>query len=191
METSMSTNIFTGKLIRLTSEDPETDAKAFARWNLDSEYYRLLDSDPPRLWSEKKIKEWMEKDLEKNEPYDAFFRIRTLEDDRLIGFIGFFAQSWNHGDAWVAIAIGERDYWGKGYGTDAMKTLLRYAFHEMNLRRVTLIAFEYNARAIRSYEKAGFRLEGRMRGMMLREGRRWDWLFMGILREEWEQLTEE
>ncbi len=70
----MTTDLFTGNQIRLTAEDPEVMAKAFANWNLDTEYFRLLDSDPPRLWSEKKIKEWIEKDLEKQELQQFFLR---------------------------------------------------------------------------------------------------------------------
>jgi RimJ/RimL family protein N-acetyltransferase len=66
-----------------------------------------------------------------------------------------------------------------------MNVLLRFAFTEVNLRRVTLSVFEYNPRAIRSYEKAGFRHEGRVRKALNKEGRRWDVLFMGILRDEW------
>jgi RimJ/RimL family protein N-acetyltransferase len=66
-----------------------------------------------------------------------------------------------------------------------MRVVLRYAFQELNLRRVSLTTYEYNPRAIRSYEKAGFIHEGRARKFLLREGRRWDLLFMGVLREEW------
>ncbi|HXQ36514.1 MAG TPA: GNAT family protein, partial [Anaerolineales bacterium] len=84
----------------------------------------------------------------------------------------------------------ERDFWGRGYGTDVMKVILRYAFMEINLRRVTLSVFEYNPRAVRSYEKAGFVHEGRMRQFLNREGKRWDMLFMGILRDEWINLQE-
>ncbi|MCK4899416.1 MAG: GNAT family N-acetyltransferase, partial [Anaerolineales bacterium] len=75
--------------------------------------------------------------------------------------------------------------WGKGFGTDAVSVILRYAFHELNLHRVSLGVFEYNRRARRSYEKVGFSVEGRIRGDMLRQGRRWDVFIMGILREEW------
>ncbi len=185
----MTDNLFTGKQIRLTAEDPETLAKAFAHWSLDSEYLRLLDSDPPRLWSEKQYKDWLEKDLEKDPYNDHFFAIRTLEGEQPIGFTGLFDLHWNHGDALVAIALGEREYWGNGYGTDAMNTLLGYAFTELNLRRVTLIVFDYNPRAIRSYEKCGYVHEGTVRSVILREGRRWDWHYMGLLREEWEQLN--
>jgi RimJ/RimL family protein N-acetyltransferase len=183
-------DLFRGKLVRLTAENPEVMAGAFSRWAMDTEYFRLLDSDPPRLYSEKKWKEWLEKDLEHLQnayPSDLFFSIRTLEDDRLIGFTGFFDLYWQQGDSLIAIALGDRADWGKGYGTDAMRLMLRYAFTELNLRRVTLIVFEYNPRAIRSYEKAGFVMEGRIRRAMQREGKRWDFLFMGVLREDWER----
>ena len=85
------------------------------------------------------------------------------------------------------IGLGERNYWGNGYGTDAMQIMLRYAFRELNLHRVSLDVFEYNPRALHSYEKAGFQIEGRRRKMVQRDGRRYDMIFMGILREAWEK----
>ncbi len=91
----------------------------------------------------------------------------------------------------MGIGLGERKYWSKGYGTDAMRIILRYAFTELNLHRVSLDTFEYNPRAIRSYEKAGFKIEGRVRQLLNREGRRWDVIYMGILREEWEKIRDE
>ncbi len=178
-------DLLRGETVRLSAEDPDLMAGCFWRWNQDSEWERLLDSDPSRLLSEKKWKEWLNKDLEKGGPDDVFFAIRTLEGDTLIGFVALFNLFMQHGDTLVAIALGEREYWGCGYGTDAMRVMLRYAFKELNLRRVGLIVFEYNARAIRSYEKAGFTREGRVRGAMQRDGRRWDFLYMGILKEEW------
>ncbi len=63
--------------------------------------------------------------------------------------------------------------------------MLNYAFTELNLTRVTLFMFEYNLRALRSYEKAGFKLEGRIRGAMQRDGQRYNWLVMGVLKDEW------
>lgn len=178
-----SVDLFTGKLVHLTADDPEAVAKPFCQWARDTEYSRLLDSSPPYTFSEKKWKEWMEKDLEKEHNY--FFSIRAIEADMLLGFIALFETYWQHGDTMVAIALGEREYWGKGYGTEAMNLILRYVFNEMNLRRVSLIVFEYNPRAIHSYEKAGFVEEGRIRGAMLREGKRWDFIWMGVTREEW------
>lgn len=177
-------NLFTGKLVRLAGIDPEEVSQFFVQWNRDSEYKRLLDSDPPRLHSTKATKEWLEKELDKNiEMY--WFAIRTLEDDRLLGDITLSVINWGSRDAFTGIGIGAREFWGKGYGTDAMKLILRYAFTELDLRRVSLNVFEFNKRAIRSYEKVGFRLEGRERKVMQREGRRWDIIDMGILHEEW------
>ncbi len=174
-----------GESVRLSAEDPDLMAGCFSRWYKDSEWERLLDSDPSKLLSEKKWKEWLNHDLEKGGPDDIFFAIRTLTDDVLIGFVALFNLFNQHGDTMVAIALGEREYWGSGYGTDAMREMLLYTFLELNLWRVGLMVFEYNARAIRSYEKAGFSLEGRVRGAMQRDGRRWDFLYMGILKEEW------
>ncbi|MFZ5821054.1 MAG: GNAT family N-acetyltransferase [Chloroflexota bacterium] len=177
-------DLFKGKLVRLAGIDPEEASKSFAQWNRDSEYMRLLDTDPPRLHSAKAIKEWLEKELEKaTELY--WFTIRALEDDRLLGDIELTVINWGSREAFAGIGIGAREFWGKGYGTEAMQLILRYAFSELNLRRVSLTVFEFNERAIRSYEKAGFRLEGRQRQFIQREGRRWDIFYMGILQEEW------
>ena len=127
----------------------------------------------------------MKKTWKKKTADELFFAIRAQESDAVIGFIGLFDLYPQHGDTLVAIALGEREYWGKGYGTDAMRIMLRYAFRELNLSRVGLIVFEYNPRALRSYEKVGFILEGHVRKALLRDGKRWDYLYMGILREEW------
>ena len=182
-------DIFRGNLIRLSGDDPQTLGEAFSRWNRDSEYARLLDSEPPKMKSIKSFKDWFEKEFEKGEEFHYFFTIRSLDDDQLIGFIGLFGIQWNHGSGWVGIGLGERSYWGKGYGTDAMQVVLRYAFRELNLFRVNLDVFEYNPRAIRSYEKAGFKVEGRERKVIQRDGKRWDMILMGILRDEWEELN--
>jgi RimJ/RimL family protein N-acetyltransferase len=180
--------LFHGELVRLVAPNPETDAEVMARWSRDSEYSRLLDADPARLWSAGQIKTHMEKEWEKDSRNGFFFLIRTLADDRLIGLVGLDGIRWTHGDAWVGIGLGEREYWGKGYGTDAMRVILRYAFTELNLHRVSLNVFEYNSRAICSYGKVGFAIEGRVRQFLQRDGQRWDLIFMGILWEEWERL---
>lgn len=178
-------DIFTGKLVRLSAFDPEEMSKAFARWNLNSEYSRLLNGAARPMQSPKAARKWMEEEVGEMSPASYFFSIRTLAEDKLIGELDLDVVNWPGRDAFVGLGIGESEYWSKGYGTDVMNILLRFAFTEINLHRVTLTVFEYNPRAIRSYEKAGFRHEGRLRHILNREGRRWDELFMGILREEW------
>jgi RimJ/RimL family protein N-acetyltransferase len=177
-------DIYRGSLVRLSSDAPETMAKARSKWNQDTEQHRLADNDPAQLWSEKKIKEFMEKRAGAN-PNGFRFAVHTLAEDQLIGTVGLWVNSWTHSDAWLGISIGERDYWGKGYGTDAMRLTVQYGFMELNLRRISLGLHAYNERALKSYEKVGFKLEGRMRGEGLRDGIRFDSLWMGILREEW------
>jgi RimJ/RimL family protein N-acetyltransferase len=181
----MDKNILNGTLVRLTVEEPQVMAEAISNWDRDSEFRRLLDSEAANQFSVKKLTDWIQQDQEKDPGSLFHFGIRMLKDDRLVGFTGLEGDLFPHGEAFVGIGIGERELWGLGYGTDAMKVILRYAFQELNLRRVALDTFEYNPRAICSYEKAGFVHEGRARGYLCREGQRWDLIFMGILREEW------
>ncbi|MBK8421200.1 GNAT family protein [Candidatus Villigracilis saccharophilus] len=182
-------DIYRGTLVRLSDDSPELLAKAFARWDRDTEQHRLADSDPAQLWSEKKIKEFQEKRAETNSK-SFRFSIHSLDEDKLIGGVGLWISSWTHAETWLGISIGERDYWGRGYGTDAMRLAVQYAFLELGLRRVSLGLHAYNERALKSYQKVGFKLEGRMRGEGLRDGVRYDSLWMGILREEWLALAE-
>jgi RimJ/RimL family protein N-acetyltransferase len=186
----MKTGLLVGKKVRLAQLDPEQIARAFHRWGRDSEYSRLLDNEVARRFSISATQKWIEKDQETvvtGNPYDSFFfQLRSLVDDRHVGFVGLGGFNWAMGDAWVGIAIGERTDWGEGFGTDAMRLIVRYGFGELNLRRITLGVFSYNPRAIRSYEKAGFVVEGRWRKAVQRDGQRHDEIIMGILREEWQ-----
>lgn len=181
-------DLFRGKLVRFTLEEPETRARWEVRWQRDTEFVRLADSDPVTLTSEKKIKEWSEKQAEEGfKPERYSFSVHTLAEDTFIGFLGVWANL-IHREAWVGLGIGERDFWGKGYGTDMMKLCQQYVFMELGMERLSLGLHEYNPRALRSYEKCGFRLEGRTRGDLMREGRHYDSWWMGILREEWQQM---
>lgn len=178
-------DLFRGKLVRLSAVDPSPAAEAFSRWSRDSEYWRLMAGDPSFPHSVKEAREHMEKALDKESPRDFFFNIRSLEDDRLIGDAGLDGVDWRNGETYVGIGLGDRQDWGKSYGSDAMRLILRFAFHELNLHRVSLTVFEYNQRALRAYEKIGFVHEGRVRGFIHRDGQRWDMLCMGLLRAEW------
>jgi RimJ/RimL family protein N-acetyltransferase len=178
----MSQDDLSGKLVRLVLLEPEKHASFYAAWSTDTEFDRLQDEDPSVVWHASQVKDF----FEKNENLYAFM-IQTLADDRVIGMIELQDIKWPAGDSFLGIAVGEREYWGKGYGSDALNIFLGYAFRQVGLKRVSLTVFEYNPRAIRAYEKAGFQHEGRARQALNRDGRRWDLLFMGILREEWEE----
>lgn len=180
-------SLFTGKLTRLVVADPDTVGEYFAKWSQDSEFMQLWDTDPPIIRNIKRTQEWMRKDAEKDRPGNYGFMIQNIQEDRFIGITGLWGAADSHHGAFVSIGIGERELWGKGYGTDAMNVTLRFAFRELNLHRVNLFTFSINPRAIRSYEKVGFLQEGKIRGGMNRYGERGDLVYMGILRDEWEQ----
>ena len=89
----------------------------------------------------------------------------------------------------MGIVIGEKEYWSKGYGTDTVRALLRFAFEQMNLNRVELGTFDFNERAQACYRKCGFVEEGRRREDRFIDGRYHDLVIMGILRREWEAAS--
>ncbi len=178
----MNDEMYRGELVRLAAVDTEKFSASYTRWAQDSEFWRLLNSNASMLYPQKQMREFFEKII----PEHYFFGIHTLAEDALIGFVELGGPEWVSGNTWLGIGVGERECWSKGYGTDAMKVAVRFAFRELNLHRVSLDVFEYNPRAIRCYEKAGFRHEGRARGVLNRDGRRWDLIYMSILRSDWE-----
>lgn len=178
--------LFTGKLTRLIASDPDQVGELFAPATRDSEFLRLFDNDPAMPIATQRLQQIIRGHAEKERAGDFRFLIQHLQDDRLIGETGLRDASSQHHNAWVFIGIAERTLWGKGYGSDAMQILLRFAFMELNLHRVNLGTYEYNPRAIRAYEKIGFVQEGKTRQAVKRAGKRWDDVYMGILRAEWE-----
>ena len=183
----MHKNIFVGEKVCLVAMNPEKDAELLASWGRDSVYARLLDSDPPRLWSKNQMKDWAEKKQKAEAFHETDFMIYPLESDEAIGFVALDGIAWHHRSSWVGIGIGNREYWGQGYGTDALRILSRYAFEELDLYRLNLNVFSYNTRAIRTYEKVGYKIEGKMPEALHRDNQRWDLVFMGLLRDEWEK----
>jgi RimJ/RimL family protein N-acetyltransferase len=131
------------------------------------------------------------------EEVERFFRGRLMADDalayaieelptrRFVGFTTFSGLDAENGSVLFHITIGERDAWGRGMGSEATALMLQHAFETLDLHRVGLSVFSFNTRAIRAYEKVGFRHEGRLRDAIARDGRWWDEIQMGILREEW------
>lgn len=84
----------------------------------------------------------------------------------------------------IRIAIFNKEYWGNGYGTEAMSLLLEHGFENLNLHRVGLDVFSFNKRGIKSYEKLGFKQEGIIRDKLFYDGEYHDLIMMGVLKEE-------
>ena len=160
----------------------------------------LTDRDPPLLarWSnDPDVRHWLHRSESPQATLElAQALVEAMRRDpgtlawcieaagRPIGDIRLLEIDTANRRAELGIAIGEKDCWGRGYGTDAIRRLLRHAFNELRLRRIWLITDADNARGIRCYEKCGFVREALLRGHRLRYGRPLDMIAMGVLREE-------
>jgi RimJ/RimL family protein N-acetyltransferase len=173
-----------GKLVRLRAVEPE-DAERAYRWINDREVTQFLMARYP--YSLVAERDWAANAAKPNEFGEARFAIETL-DGVHIGLCGLHRGRPEDRLADLGIMIGEKDYRSQGYGTDAMLTLLRVAFYQMNLNKVTLGVFEINPRALAVYKKCRFVEEGRGREEYYQDGRYIDVLRMGVLRREFEAL---
>jgi len=111
------------------------------------------------------------------------FVIERLEDRQAVGGCGLDAIEARNRAAILGLWIG-KPYWHRGYGTDAMRTLCRFGFRHMNLQRIELNVFSVNPRALRVYERVGFKVEGTRRRSQFVGGRYVDSFVMGLLSEE-------
>jgi RimJ/RimL family protein N-acetyltransferase len=163
------------RLRRIEREDIPT----FVCWFSDPEVREFILINRPISIAEEE--RWFEAQLDDNST--EIFAIETT-DGTHIGNIGLHDIDWLHRQAMLGIVIGEKTYWSQGYGSDAVRTMLRFAFETTNLHRVYLRVFEDNARGIRAYEKCGFKHEGRLREAVYRRGRYYDELVMSVLSHE-------
>ena len=108
-------------------------------------------------------------------------------DGKCIGGCALFNFNHTAQTAELGIGIGDKDYWGRGYGREAVTLLLHYAFHYRNLRRVWLEVHARNERAIRAYRACGFVEEGRLRAHVWSDGAYDDLVLMGVLRDAWDE----
>jgi RimJ/RimL family protein N-acetyltransferase len=161
----------------------ERDLPLFVRWFNDPEVgYWLSISEGPELTLESERK-WY--DEMRADPAQVIWCIET-EEGQPIGNLGLHSIDETHGRATMGISICEKAFWSRGLGTEAIRQVLRYAFAELELRRVDLQVDEDNPRGIRCYEKCGFVREGLLRAHRLRRGRPVDAVAMAVLREGWE-----
>ena len=171
-----------GELVRLRAYRRE-DIDKVLRYINDPEVKKyLIPGIPFPLRKEDEEKWYQNLDAFSTKSYS--FAIETLSDEEYIGGCGINNIDWKNSVAMVGIFLG-RPHWNKGYGTDAMKVLVRFIFDEMNINKIKLGVYGFNKRAIRVYEKVGFKVEGVLREELYREGKYHDVYIMGLLRREW------
>jgi RimJ/RimL family protein N-acetyltransferase len=183
MSSTEEETMLEGKLVNLRPLEPDDLDREF-QWVNDREVTRYLSMRYPMAKAEEE--RWLNS-RPANDFANTALAIET-KDGVHIGNIGLHDGQPENRRASLGIMIGDKDFWSNGYGTDAIITLLRFGFHEMNLNRVWLHAYDFNERAIACYKKCGFVVEGTLRQNAYQEGRYIDTITMGILRSEFEAL---
>ena len=170
--------MFTGSKIRLTAMRKE-DLPAYRQWNSIEAFGRNYNSSPIREESEKNANQLVEEHSDRS----FRFAIRPVDSDEFLGVCAIEDIVWTHRVGWLSIALGP-DFHGQGYGKEAMQLLVNYGFNELNLHRMQLTVFGYNAGAIKLYESLGFKHEGSFREFLQRDGKRHDMHLYGLLASE-------
>lgn len=169
-----------GERVYLRPNEP-ADADNYVRWLNDEAVRQWVTFHLPM--TEKAEREFL--DTVATKPDRVAFALVLKDGDRHIGAVGLHELRWKDRAAVLGIIIGEQDCWGQGYGTEATRLLLRYAFTTLNLNRVELGVFAFNERAVRTYEKCGFVREGVRRQWAFINGRYIDELVYSVLANEY------
>jgi RimJ/RimL family protein N-acetyltransferase len=177
--------ILRGERVYLRSAE-RSDLSLFVRWLADAEVAHHLAVRSPI--SEAMEAKWFDQMVEQQGRDRYHFVICLLSDGRPIGATDLREINLEDGRAAFGIVIGEKDHWNQGYGTDALSAICDFGFGQLRLERIQLDVYADNARAQRSYEKAGFRSEGTLRHGHFSDGRFVDVERMALLRDEWQAL---
>ncbi|MFF8958897.1 GNAT family N-acetyltransferase [Streptomyces sp. NPDC014894] len=169
-----------GELVGLRALEP-SDAEALWRWNHDPEVMRWMDDGHPQSLARTRASL---EERPRNAYGDVLLGIEATEDARLIGLIRLRDAEPETGCADLDVYLGEKEYWGRGFATDAMRRACRYGFEDMRLHKISLTVVTENHAARRVYEKVGFVEEGRLRSVFRRDGRWYDQFAMGLLEGE-------
>jgi diamine N-acetyltransferase len=173
-----------GTRLRLRAPERE-DIPFFVRWLNNPEVRQGLLHYLPMSQVEEQA--WFERMLQR--PADEHPLTIDIKIDggwRAIGNCAFFNIDWRVRSAEIGILVGEKEFWNQGYGTEAMQLYVQHGFGTLNLNRIALDVYANNLRAIRCYEKAGFKHEGVKREAMYKDGKYIDVLIMSVLRRDLE-----
>lgn len=178
--------MLSGRLVNLRAVETE-DYRLLWTWLNDAEIM-LYWGRPGNTESLPQVEERERDDASRSNSHKYIIETKAGQP---IGQIDYYDLLWQARSAWTSIMVGEREYWGGGYGTDAMRTLLRYMFGEMGLHRVALTVHVTNERAQRSYAKNGFVREGLLREWQYFEGAWVDGVLMAVLDKDFARLQPE
>ena len=172
-----------GKKTILRPARKEADLENALRWMNDPEVRQFLNRYLPLDY----LEEERYFDSITKKPNDLHLAIETLEGV-CIGFMGLHNIRWNDRRASTGAVIGEKKYWGRGFGTDAKMALLKSAFHTLNLRKIDSSVMAFNERSLKYSLKCGYKIEGRRREQFYVDGKYWDEVLLTVFREDWEKV---
>lgn len=170
-----------GNNLRLRAIERE-DIPRFVRWFNDPEVRQFLPMHEPL--SRAKEERWFEEQLSRSNDLILAIEVRVGNEWTHIGNVGLHDIDLKNRTALVGIIIGEKNYWDRGHGREAIRVLLRYAFFELGLHRVELETVAFNARAMRCYQTVGFKQVGVRREAFFRDGTFQDVILMDLLAQE-------
>lgn len=155
-------------------------------WNNDPELNRLDSELPYEEESFGDFKRRFEQMVYHPQQHSQHFELHT-EDDTLIGIAYIAGLNEHNRHATIGLTIGAREYWGEGYGRDALHALLAHCFEKMDLHRVQTEIFQYNDAWKQLVESLGFELEGTLRDYLYRDGQYWDKSIYAMLEDEYRE----
>ena len=158
----------------------------YLKWINDFEVTRTL-AVGPRPMTREAEEAWY--DRASKEEQSVTFTIYERATLRPIGNTGLHRIDHVNRTAEFGIMIGEKDCWGKGYGTETATLMLDYGFTALGLHHIMLRVYSYNTRGIRAYTRAGFKVAGRLREAHRLGGRAYDVILMDCLATEFESLA--
>jgi len=164
------------------------DLVRLCQFNNDLEVELAGGGDPPLPQSLARLQAEFDAKVSQGDRDGTGFAIEA--DNKFIGQCALFQFDQVARTCELGITIGDKDYWGRGYGREAVGLLLDYGFRFHNLRRVFLSVNGNNERAICAYRACGFEEEGRLRDHVWNDNTYVDLVYMGILREEWENVRQ-
>lgn len=175
--------MYYGEKVLLRGYKEEDIEKAYEFVN-DFEVKRLLDPNTPFPITKWEEESWVKSSKNKEGlVYD--FAIEDIVTGQYIGGVSINSCSIKNRNCVIGIMIGDKKFWGKGYGTDALKVLIKFIFEECNLEKIKLAAYSFNDRAIRCYKSLGFKEEGVLKKEIYREGKYYDEILMALFKEDY------
>ena len=173
-----------GKLVQLRPVQ-RVDISNFLQWFNDPDVTQyLLTYLPMTEMSEQKF---IEELGSSRVATDVLLIIETNDSEKCkpIGSIGLHGINSKDHNATFGIALGDKKFWNKGYGTEAARLIIKYGFEQLNLHRISSSAYSFNERSIKMHLKVGFTEEGRRRQAIFKNGAYHDEVMFGLLRQEW------